>query len=65
MDIRIEAAPMVAEVEMTEVVVRTTTVIAYKAIARNERVAPFSCPSIAGTSISAVSPDYNFIGGQA
>lgn len=31
----------------------------------NERVTPFSCPSIAGSSLSAVSPDYDFIGGMA
>lgn len=40
-------------------------VIYTKVISLIERVASFSCPSIAGTSISAVAPDYDFIGGTA
>lgn len=65
MDMRIEAAPMEAAVVMTVVSVVAQKVKSFKAFALIERVASFSCPSIAGTSLSAVSPDYNFIGGTA
>lgn len=66
MDVKIEAAPMEAVAEMT-----TASVTAHKVntpqviLALSSRVASSSCPSIAGTSISAVSPDYDFIGGTA
>lgn len=65
MDVRIEAAAMAANVVMIEAIVKVVRIIRSKVISLIERVASFSCPSIAGTSISAVSPDYNFIGGTA
>lgn len=66
MDVRIEAASMAAGAEMPAVViiaqkVKTPQVI----LVLSNQVASFSCPSIAGSSLSAVSPDYDFIGGTA
>ena len=65
MDMRYEAAPMVAQVALLETVVRTIEKVIYHVTALIARVASFSCPSIAGHSISAVAPDYTNFGGTA
>lgn len=57
---------MAANAEVVTAFVKTiVTATVNKVIALVERVASFSCPSIAGTSLSAVSPDYILIGGTA
>lgn len=56
---------MTAVAQMTTAFVTAIKQIAHKVIALVERVASFVCPSIAGHSISAVAPDYDFIGGTA
>lgn len=65
MDMRYEAAPMEATAEMTVASVKAQKVLHLQVIERDALVASFSCPSIAGSSISAVAPDYDFIGGTA
>lgn len=66
MDVRIEAAPMAAEAEIPSVVVTAEVVgLPDKVILVVSQVASFSCPSIAGHSLSAVAPDHNFLGGTA
>lgn len=66
MDVRIGAAPIAAKAEVltavAKAVVRHFLDVVVSVI---ERTAPFSCPSIAGTSLSAVSPDYTRNGGTA
>lgn len=58
MDMKIGAAPMTAVAEMQPVIVRVHTEQYLQVISLIERVAPSSCPSIAGHSLSAVTPDY-------
>lgn len=66
MDVKIEAAPMEAGTVMVTASVTAHKVITPQVIlALSSRVASSSCPSIAGTSISAVSPDYTNFGGLA
>jgi hypothetical protein len=66
MDMRYEAAPMGAQAEMPEPTIQVVQKVLFvSAIERSALVASFSCPSIAGTSLSAVSPDYTLIGGTA
>jgi hypothetical protein len=65
MDVRIEAAPMAADVSLLRAAVTAFKKAIHKALSLIEAVASFSCPSIGGTSISAVAPDTNFIGGTA
>lgn len=65
MDVKIEAAPMAAEVEITRVTVKVTAALIHKAVLP-KAVASSSCPSISGHSISAVAPDHNtYLGGLA
>ena len=64
MDVRIEAAPMAAETAMVTATVKTVVILC-PVTSLTKRVASFSCPSIGGTSISAVSPDHNYLGGLA
>lgn len=62
MDVRIEAAPMAAQVEVvTPVVIASVNLKALSQMP--ERVASFSCPSLGSHSISAVAPDHNFMNG--
>lgn len=65
MDMTFSATPMVAEGAVVAAVIRVVTNLVHKAISLIERVAPKSCPSIAGSSLSAVAPDNNFRGGTA
>lgn len=65
MDMRYEAAPMAADVELIEAVIRIVTIILNKALSLVRRVASFSCPTLGSHSLSAVAPDTNFIGGTA
>lgn len=62
MDVKIEAAPMVAEAEIVEPVVTTTEVVNAPDIQANctPAVASSSCPSMGSHSISAVAPDTYF-----
>lgn len=61
MDMRIEAAAMVAEAEMSQrVVVKTVNVERELTFSAPSAVVSFSCPSISGHSISAVAPDHIF-----
>lgn len=65
MDVKIEAACMAADAEMTNTIVRAIAVIINKVIALITQVASSSCLSIGGTSISAVSPDHILTEGTA
>lgn len=61
MDVRIEAAPLAADVVMVEAVIKTVVTIVRKVTSLVKRVASFSCLSLGGTSLSAISPDaYSF-----
>lgn len=51
---------MTAGTEMVRVVVKVVTRFLVKAKALVSAVASISCPSIGGTSLSAVSPDSDF-----
>lgn len=64
MDMRFEAAPMAANAGLLKAVVMTVQRFIDKVTVLMAQVASFSCPSIAGTSLSAVSPDYNYFGGM-
>lgn len=61
MDARIEAAPMGATAVAVEVVLVTTVGIFFKAFAVIQRVVSIPVLSLGGTSLSAVSPDTDFI----
>ena len=63
MDMRYEAAPMAAEVEVVQAVVTTVVATIRKVASLIRRVASFSCPSIAGHSLSAVAPDHILMNG--
>ena len=65
MDMRYEAAPMAAEVEVVQAVVTTVVTIIRKVIMALSQVASFSCPTLGSHSLSAVAPDNYFIGGTA
>lgn len=65
MDVRIEATVAEAQAVMSEVSVKTVQKVELLGEIGVSQVASFSCPSIAGTSISAVSPDYTNFGGLA
>ncbi len=65
MDMTFEATAMVAEASVITAVVKAVMAAVTKVTALFERVASFACLSRGGTSLSAVSPDYNVIGGTA
>lgn len=67
MDMTFEAAPMAAEAQVLSAIVMVVDSVTYFVTSLIERVASFVCPLLSrgGTSLSAVSPDYNVIGGTA
>lgn len=65
MDMTFYAEPMGAVAEMQTVTVKAKKRFSPAAIVRAAQVVVFARPSIAGTSLSAVAPDYTLIGGTA
>lgn len=65
MDVRIEATAITVTVSLASAVVKAVTKVYFKALSQIESVASFSCPSLGGTSLSAVSPDHTLMKGTA
>lgn len=61
--VEVATPKMVAKTESVQVF--TSAPVFGKVVTLKVATSPSRVPSIAGTSISAVSPDYNFIGGTA
>ena len=67
MDMTFEAAPMVAEARVIAAITLVVDSVTHLVTSLLQRVASFACPTLSrgGTSLTAVSPDYNVIGGTA
>lgn len=61
--VEVATPKVVAQTEEVTVLVMVTAIL--EVASRVVATSPLRVLSIAGTSISAVSPDYNFIGGTA
>lgn len=67
MDVRIEATAMVANAVLVTAEVHAFSAgwLTMAIALISEQVASFSCPSLGGVSLSAVSPDLNFMKGTS